>query len=121
MIKQLTQYVIALAIIFICLYVGIAIQSFFHMSLPGSIIGMLLLFALMASGILPAKWVQPGASLFIRHMMFLFVPISVGLMVHFDMLGKNAIPIFASTIGGTLIVLVSMSLILDRLLSREKK
>ncbi|MCZ8488428.1 CidA/LrgA family protein [Vibrio lentus] len=51
-------------------------------------------------------------------MILLFVPISVGLMDHFDAYRDNALPIMASAVGGTLIVLVSLSWFLDRLLSR---
>ncbi len=120
MFKHVLKYLISMTIIMVCLYLGIAVQSLLSLSLPGSIIGMLILFLLMATGILPSEWVRPSASLFMKHMMFLFVPISVGLMDHFDTLGENALPIFASAIGGTLIVLTSLSLILDRTLNREK-
>lgn len=82
---------------------------------------MLILFALLAANIVPLQWVKPGASLFIRYMVFLFVPISVGLMQHFDVLIDSALPILASTLGGTFIVLVSLSVALDRLLKRGAK
>ncbi len=121
MINQLIKYAVSMAIIFLCLYAGISIQEAFAIPLPGSIIGMLILFILLTSGLLPLDWVKPSASLYIKHMMFLFVPISVGLMVHFDTLAQNALPIFASAIGGSIIVLVSLSLLLDRILRRGKK
>ena len=82
---------------------------------------MLILFGLMASGLVPVKWVQPSASLFIRYMVLLFVPISVGLMDHFEMLFANAIPILASAVGGTFIVLILLGLLLDRLLKGGHK
>ncbi|MGF1711314.1 CidA/LrgA family protein [Vibrio kagoshimensis] len=98
---------------------GNAIQQFLDTSIPGSIFGMLLLFAAMASGLLPSKWVKSGANIIIRFMVLLFVPISVGLMEHIDMLINNALPILASAVGGSLIVLVSLALFLDRLLTRR--
>jgi holin-like protein len=51
-------------------------------------------------------------------MILLFVPISVGLMNHFDMLIANALPILAGAIGGTLIVLTALSVFLDRFLKK---
>ena len=98
---------------------GNVIQQFLDTSIPGSIFGMLLLFTAMASGLLPSKWVKPGANLIIRFMVLLFVPISVGLIEHIDMLINNALPILASAVGGSLIVLVSLALFLDRLLTRR--
>ncbi|MCE0496298.1 CidA/LrgA family protein [Vibrio salinus] len=119
MIKTLFHYLISLFLIFGSLFVGNSIQSALGIAIPGSIIGMLLLFVLLASGIFKVEWIRPGASLFIRHMMFLFVPISVGLMVHLDTLMSNVIPIVASVIGGSLIVMVTLGLILDKYLSRK--
>ncbi len=80
---------------------------------------MLVLFLSMAIGIVKVEWVKPGASLLIRYMILLFVPISVGLMEHFDMLISNALPIIASAIGGSLIVLVSLGWLLQRILGKE--
>ncbi|MDC0612245.1 CidA/LrgA family protein [Vibrio sp.] len=119
MIKTVIHYVIALSIIFLCLFLGNKAQQFLAISIPGSILGMLLLFALLASGIIKVEWLRPGATLFIRHMMFLFVPISVGLMTHFDTLLANALPILASVLGGSVIVMLVMSITLDRLLKKK--
>lgn len=121
MAKTLLQYVVSMGLIFLCLIAGTNIQHLLGISIPGSIIGMLILFGLLASGLVPSDWVKPGASLFIRYMVLLFVPISVGLMEHFDMLIANALPIFASAVGGTLIVLVVLGLMLDRMLKGGQK
>ncbi|MGI3080928.1 CidA/LrgA family protein, partial [Vibrio alginolyticus] len=70
-------------------------------------------------GLVKVDWVKPGATLFIRYMILLFVPISVGLMQHFDLLLANALPIIASAVGGSLIVLVSLAWLLDYLLQEK--
>ncbi|GAA5647462.1 MULTISPECIES: CidA/LrgA family protein [Vibrio] len=121
MAKTILQYIVSIGLIFLCLMAGVNLQSLLGISIPGSIIGMLILFGLLASGLVPSDWVKPGASLFIRYMILLFVPISVGLMEHFDLLINNALPILASAIGGTLIVLVLLGLMLDRLLKKGNK
>ncbi|QMV14748.1 CidA/LrgA family protein [Vibrio spartinae] len=119
MIISLLKFVVSLGAIMASLWLGTLIQVWLHLSIPGSVLGMLILFIALASGLLPVSWVKPGASLFIRYMVFLFVPISVGLMTHFDTLIENALPIFASAIGGTIIVLICMGLLLDRMLKKE--
>lgn len=117
----LIRYIISFGLILLSLMIGTTIQHFLSISIPGSIIGMLLLFSLMASGIIPASWVQPSASLFIRYMIILFVPVSVGLMDHVDLLLNNALPILASTLGGSLIVLIILGIGLDRFLSKTEE
>lgn len=48
------QYLRAFALIYLCLFAGNAISALLPLTIPGSIIGMLILFALLASQILPA-------------------------------------------------------------------
>ena len=121
MVSTLFKYFVSFGLIFLCCFLGTSIQDALQLSIPGSIIGMLILFSLMASGLVKAEWVKLGASVFIRYMVLLFVPISVGLMNHFDLLLSNAISILASAVGGTTIVLVSLALLIDRLLKRGQK
>ena len=73
------QYLRAFVLIYACLYAGIFIASLLPVTIPGSIIGMLILFVLLALQILPAKWVNPGFYVLIRYMALLFVPIGVGV------------------------------------------
>ena len=54
------QYLRAFVLIYACLYAGIFIASLLPVTIPGSIIGMLILFVLLALQILPAKMGQSG-------------------------------------------------------------
>ncbi|USD63993.1 CidA/LrgA family protein [Vibrio sp. SCSIO 43136] len=120
-IKLIAGYLLSFAIILACLAAGNLLQSLLSVSIPGSIFGMLILFALLATGLVKIDWIRPTSTLFIRYMILLFVPISVGLMNHYEMLLENALPILASAIGGTAIVLVCLSLAIERLLGENKK
>lgn len=53
------QYLRAFVLIYACLYAGIFIASLLPVAISGSIIGMLILFVLLALQIIPAKWVNP--------------------------------------------------------------
>ncbi|GAL28855.1 antiholin-like protein LrgA [Vibrio variabilis] len=121
MLKTVLRYLLSFAVIFISLWLGNAIQSLLGVSIPGSVFGMLILFTALANGAMPVSIVQPGAHVFIRYMILLFVPISVGLMNHFEMLVENALPILASAVGGSFIVLIALSVFLDRFLKKGDK
>ncbi len=119
MLKKILQYLVSCGLIMGSLTVGISIQQYLSLSIPGSIIGMLLLFLLMISGLAPVEWVKPTAQLFIRYMVLLFVPISVGLIQYGELLTQNALPILAGTVGGTVIVLVTLAKMLEHILTRS--
>ncbi|WP_239954432.1 CidA/LrgA family protein [Pantoea sp. Z09] len=99
------RYVRAFVIIYLCLYAGNALAVVLPIAIPGSILGMLTLFALLATQILPVDWVKPGCHLLIRYMALLFVPISVGIMSYTDVLSAQFGPIVVSVVVSTFLVL----------------
>ncbi|MEW7311635.1 CidA/LrgA family protein [Buttiauxella gaviniae] len=103
------QYLRSFVLIYICLYAGIAIASLLPITIPGSIIGMLILFILLSLQILPAKWVKPSCHLMIRYMALLFVPIGVGVMQYVDVIKQQFGPVVVSCFISTLVVLVVVS------------
>lgn len=104
------QYLRSFILIYICLYTGIAIASLLPITIPGSIIGMLILFVLLSLQILPAKWVKPSCHLLIRYMALLFVPIGVGVMQYVDVIKQQFGPVVVSCFISTLVVFVVVSL-----------
>ena len=112
MLKSLNiiwQYLRAFVLIYACLYAGIFVSSLLPITIPGSIIGMLILFVLLALQVLPAKWVNPGCYVLIRYMALLFVPIGVGVMQYFTLLKAQFGPVVISCTISTLVVLVVVS------------
>jgi holin-like protein len=72
---------------------GRALVTFFGIPFPGNLAGMLILLLLLASGIVRPAWVDPGATLLLRHLAFFFVPIAVGLMTLGEVLQAQGIPL----------------------------
>ncbi len=48
--------------------------------LPGSVVGILLMFALLQAGIVPMAAVAQGADLLLRHLALFFIPIAAGMI-----------------------------------------
>ena len=51
-----------------------------HLRVPANIVGMLLLFALLCTGIVEERWVSAAAGVLTTHLAFFFIPVAVGLM-----------------------------------------
>lgn len=60
--------------------IGYVAVARLHVPLPGNVAGMVLLFALLCTGIVPARLFERSSALLARHLAFFFVPIAVGLM-----------------------------------------
>lgn len=109
------RYLRAFAIVYAALYAGNGLAALLPFTIPGSILGMLLLFALLALQIIPVTWVKPGCQMLIRYMALLFVPISVGVMGYTDILSAQFGPIVVSCMVSTLLVLLIVGLSAERL------
>ena len=64
-----------------------------HVHFPGNVAGMLLLFALLCSGVVPEHLFERSSSLLARHLPFFFVPIAVGLMTLGAMVVSKGVPL----------------------------
>ena len=94
------------AIIFGCLAVGELIVHFTRVSLPSSIIGMLLLTLLLKTGWIKLAWVKGLADFLVGTLPFYFVPAGVAVMLYFDLIASSFWPIVVASAGSTVIVLI---------------
>lgn len=109
-ILSVLRLVRAFALIYTCLYAGIALSYVLPVAIPGSVIGLVILFLLLSWQLVPARWVQPGGNLLIRYMALLFVPVSVGVMQYVDVLRRQFGPVVISCVVSTFIVLLVVSI-----------
>lgn len=94
-------------ILFGCLALGELIVYLTGIKLPSSIIGMLLLTLFLKLKWVKLHWVQGLSDFLVANLGFFFVPPGVALMLYFDVIKAEFIPIVVSTVISTILVLVS--------------
>jgi holin-like protein len=67
-----------------------------RLPVPGNLVGMLVLLALLWAGIVRLEWIQSGATLLTRHLAFFFIPITVGLMAFAHLFVERGVAIVAT-------------------------
>lgn len=98
---------------------SIAAASALSFSMPGNVIGMLLLTAALALGLVKRRWIEKAAAFLLDHMAFFFVPAGVGLMAHTEVFAEHWPVVSFSVIASFAVVLISTG-ILQKALSRRK-
>lgn len=73
--------------------------------IPGGVLGLLLFYFALVSGILKLRWVERASNFLLRHMVLLFVPLTVGLMDLGPLLSRQAGAILASLVVSFIAVL----------------
>ena len=94
------------SILFGCLALGELIVYLTGIKLPSSIIGMLLLTLFLELGWIKLEWVQGLSNFLVANLGFFFVPSGVALMLYFDIIKAQFLPIVVATFVSTILVLV---------------
>ena len=79
--------------------------------IPGGVLGLLLFFLALTTGLVKLRWVERAAALLLRNMVLLFVPLTVGLMEMGQVLHRQALAIIASLLVSWLAVLLTTGLL----------
>lgn len=98
--------VIQCAIIFGCLAIGELIVWLTGIKLPSSMIGMLLLTTLLSTKVIKLEQVEGMANFLVRNLGFFFVPAAVSLMLFFDIIKAQWLPILLAATFSTMLVIV---------------
>jgi len=87
--------------------------------IPGGVLGLLAFYLAMSAGLVKLQWVERVAGLLLRHMVLLFVPLTVGLMDMGPVLSRQALAITASLLVSLTAVLLTTGLLGRWLLPTE--
>ena len=118
----------SLFIIFFYQLLGEAIQKIFEISIPGPVIGLILLllsFIFFSKRLTQSKKmikeISATSNQIINYLSLLFVPIGVGVVMHINYLGDNLFKIFSIITIGTLATLIFTAFVMEKIINLEKK
>ena len=90
---------VQLMIIFMISLVGEGISSVFRLPVPGSIIGLVLLFLALQFKLLRLRHISMVGNFLLANMTILFLPPAVGIMDKFQVIAPYLLPIILIVLG----------------------
>ena len=90
---------VQLMIIFMISLVGEGISSVLHLPVPGSIIGLVLLFLALQFKLLRLRHISMVGNFLLANMTILFLPPAVGIMDKFQVIAPYLLPIILIVLG----------------------
>ncbi|MEH7226382.1 CidA/LrgA family holin-like protein [Bacillus sp. JJ1566] len=112
---------IQIALLYLIYWVGTLIQGLLHTSIPGSIIGMILLFLLLQTKIIKEKWLGDGAQFLLNILALLFVPATVGIMDYLSFFNGKGIITVAIVLVSTFLVMLISGVTGEKMATRKKQ
>lgn len=116
-ILKIIGQIIALYFLF---FLGSWIQETLNLFIPGSIIGLILLFFLLTTGIVKEQWIENGSLLLIRYLPLLFLPVTVGIINFPELFNVKGILLVVVTVVSTCIVMIGTGWISQLLLVKRR-
>ncbi|MFT4414941.1 CidA/LrgA family protein [Fredinandcohnia humi] len=113
--------IVQILVLYLFFLVGTLIQNLLNISLPGSIIGMLLLFVLLQTNVIKEKWLATGANFLLTYLALLFVPATVGLMDYLPFFKGKGLITIGIVLVSTILVMLLSSVIGQGLIYRNKQ
>lgn len=115
---QMTGQVILLWFIY---WLGNQITFITGLPIPGTMFGMVLLFLLLSCGIIKLSYIQEAADFLLKHMLFFFIPIAVGLMDWGAVFYEHAVVLTIAIVAGAVLPFFTVGIISQLIHKEEKK
>lgn len=113
------KYLRQFCIILIISFVGDLLHSVLPLPVPASIYGILLLFALLKSGLLPLEAVKDTGKFLIEIMPVMFIPAAVGLVESWGVIGKSLGVYALVTVVSTILVMAVSGMITQKFVGTD--
>lgn len=114
------KIVVHIAVLYSFFLIGNVIQEFFHLFIPGSVIGMILLFVMLITNRLNVQWLEEGMQFMIQHLPLFFIPATVGIMSYFNLFAGKGILLILIVLLSTILVMSGSGLV-SQYLARGKE
>ncbi|HBG0319672.1 TPA: CidA/LrgA family protein, partial [Clostridioides difficile] len=113
------QLVIILSIWVIGEYISSFIQGI--ILIPGSIVGMLLLFLLLQFKVLDLSSIENVSGFFLDNMAIFFIPAGVSLIKSLDLIRENVLVLLLVICLSTLIVMYTTGIIVEKMIKKKEE
>lgn len=106
------EFLNGITILLIYELAGEAIKLLLQLPIPGPVLGMIFLFLTLLSQRSVAQSVDFTSNILLSHLSLLFVPAGVGVMVHFDRIIQEWLPISITLLLSTAVTMAATATIM---------
>ncbi|OKL35476.1 CidA/LrgA family protein [Domibacillus mangrovi] len=99
------KVILQMVLLYIFYIGGVWLSDRLHLPLPGSIIGLLLLWTALMLKICPLNWIESGANFILSYLPLFFIPATVGVMNYFHVFAGKGILLILIVVFSTLITM----------------
>ncbi len=85
------RLVVQTGILWLFYRLGEALVDAWRLPVPAAVVGIAVVFGLLALGVLREEWLAEACDLFLKHLAFFFIPVAVGIMAYRQLLWQQGL------------------------------
>ncbi|QDP99738.1 CidA/LrgA family holin-like protein [Lysinibacillus fusiformis] len=103
---KIAKSLVQIGYLYILLFVGNSIARILHLPIPGSIIGLVLLFLLLQFHIIKLEWIELGAGLLLSELLLFFIPSAIGVIDYDALFGVQGMKVVLVIVVSAIVVML---------------
>lgn len=97
------------------------LAAFLHLRIPGTILGILVIFLLLHFNIIKLKWIELGAVWLLGELLLFFIPSAVGVIDYGTLLSQSGTSIVLVVLLSTFVVMLSTGMMTQMIAKRKER
>lgn len=90
-----------------------AARGWLGLPVPGSVIGLFVVWLLLEFRVIPLAYIEHGADSLLNHLVIFFVPAMLALVGHPELLSLTGVKLFAAILLGTVVVMCGTAVVIE--------
>ena len=90
-----------------------SVTQWMHWPLPGSVLGLFLLWLILELGFVQLRWIEDGADNLLNHLMLFFVPAMLALVNPPELVSLLGAQLILSVFASTIIVMCGTACVIE--------
>ena len=117
---NLPKIIVQVAMLVVFYSVCNLITKYLHLPIPGSIVGLIILFLMLQFKVVKVEWVETGASWLLADLLLFFIPAAVGVVNYQQVIGSQMGKLFIVILLSTITVMAFTGLTAQFIEKRRK-
>src|SRR5699024_8575014 len=118
---KIGKIIVHIVLLYCIYFLGNWIQDTFSLVIPGSVIGMIILFILLLTNLIKVSWIKEGATFVVNNLVLFFIPATVGIINYFEFFKGKGFLLIVIVLFSTLLVMISSGVTSQLIMQRKER
>ncbi|OAB43736.1 CidA/LrgA family protein [Paenibacillus glacialis] len=102
---KIIRIIVQVGLLYLFYLAGDYVQGLLHLPIPGSIVGLLLLFVLLLCKVVPVRWIEQGSTAILSYLPLFFIPATAGIVNHLGIFSGRGLLLIVILIVSTVLTI----------------